>query len=89
VAGGWRKPHNAYIIRVIKPRKMNWAGNVARIGEIRNAYKIWSENLKGRDHSEDLGVDGRIILERILRKWYEKVWNVCIWLRLRTIGGLS
>jgi hypothetical protein len=24
------------------------------------------ENLKGRDHSEDLGVDGRIILEWIL-----------------------
>jgi hypothetical protein len=25
--------------------------------------KYWSENLKGRDHSEDLGIDGRIILE--------------------------
>jgi hypothetical protein len=25
--------------------------------------KFLSENLKGRDHSEDLGVDGRIILE--------------------------
>jgi hypothetical protein len=24
--------------------------------------KFWSENLKGRDHSEDLGVDGKIIL---------------------------
>jgi hypothetical protein len=24
------------------------------------------ENLKGRDHSEDLGVDGKIILEWIL-----------------------
>jgi hypothetical protein len=22
-------------------------------GEMRNAYKIWKENLKGRDHSED------------------------------------
>jgi hypothetical protein len=29
---------------------------------------FWSENLKGRDHSEDLRVDGRIILERILEK---------------------
>jgi hypothetical protein len=26
----------------------------------------WSENLKGRDHSEDLGVDARITLECIL-----------------------
>jgi len=31
------------------------------IGEIHT--KFWSENLKGRDHSEDLAVDGKIILE--------------------------
>jgi hypothetical protein len=30
--------------------------------------KFWSENLKGSDHSEDLGVDGRIKLEWILQK---------------------
>jgi len=28
----------------------------------------WLETLKGRAHSEDLGVDGSIILERILGK---------------------
>jgi len=28
--------------------------------------KFWSEDLKGRDHSEDLGVDGKLILVRIL-----------------------
>jgi hypothetical protein len=28
---------------------------------------FWLEDLKGRDHSEDLGVDGRI-LQRILGK---------------------
>jgi len=27
---------------------------------------FWVENLKGRDHLEDLGVDGRIILEWLL-----------------------
>jgi hypothetical protein len=26
-------------------------------------YNFWSENLKGRDHSEDVDVDGRIILK--------------------------
>jgi len=26
--------------------------------------RFWSENLTGRDHSEDLGIDGNIILER-------------------------
>jgi hypothetical protein len=30
---------------------------------------FWLENLKGRDHLEDLGVDGRIIFEWILRKY--------------------
>jgi hypothetical protein len=29
---------------------------------------FWFENMKGRDHSESLGVDGKIILKCILRK---------------------
>jgi hypothetical protein len=33
VAGGWRIMHNTSIIRVIKSRKMNWTGIVARMGE--------------------------------------------------------
>jgi hypothetical protein len=36
--------HNLYaspnIIRVIKSRRMRWAGNVACVGEMRNLYKI-------------------------------------------------
>jgi hypothetical protein len=48
VTGGWRKLHNEElhnlyssldIIRVIKSRKMRWAGHVARMGEMRNTYK--------------------------------------------------
>jgi len=46
-----------------------------------------SENRKGRDHSEDLGVDGKIILEWILGKQGGKVWTGLIWLRLGTSGG--
>jgi len=30
--------------------------------------KFWSRNLKGRNHSEDVGIDGRVILEWILGK---------------------
>jgi hypothetical protein len=28
------------IIRIIKARRMRWAGHVARIGENRNAYRL-------------------------------------------------
>jgi hypothetical protein len=48
VAGGWRRLHNEELhnfhaslsIRAIKPRRMRWAKNVARMGEVRNAYKF-------------------------------------------------
>jgi hypothetical protein len=30
--------------------------------------QIWLESLKGRDHLEDLGIDGQIILKCILGK---------------------
>jgi hypothetical protein len=45
------------------------------------------ENLKGRDYSEDLSVDGRTISELILGKWVRKVWTRLIWLRVGTNGG--
>jgi hypothetical protein len=49
LTGGWRKLHNEElhnlysspsIIRIIKSRKMRWAGHVTRIGEKRNVYKL-------------------------------------------------
>jgi hypothetical protein len=33
--------------------------------------EFWSEDLMERDHLEDPGVDGFIILRRIFRKWDE------------------
>jgi hypothetical protein len=45
------------------------------------------ENLKGRDHSEDIGVNGKM-LEWIVGKEGEKLWTGCIWLRIGSIGGL-
>jgi hypothetical protein len=47
---------------------MGWAGHVVRMGEMRNEYNISVVNLKRRDHSKDLGVDGRIIFKLILGK---------------------
>jgi hypothetical protein len=49
MTGGWRKLHNEElhglnslpsIVRVIKARRMRWAGHVARMGEVRGAYNI-------------------------------------------------
>jgi hypothetical protein len=42
---------------------------VARVEEMRTEHKhFWSENLKARDHLEDLSVDVSIILEHILEE---------------------
>jgi hypothetical protein len=54
-----------YIIRVIKSRRMRWAGHVARMGEGRGTYRILIGRPEGRNHLEDPGVDGRIILKWI------------------------
>jgi len=77
LAGGWRRLHNEKfhtlfalpnIIRVIKSGGgVRWTGYVARVGEV-NAYKICLESWKGRDQLEDLGIDGRIVLDWILEK---------------------
>jgi hypothetical protein len=49
VRGEWRKLHNeelrdlyssSSIIRIIKSRRMRWAGHVARMGEKRNACRL-------------------------------------------------
>jgi hypothetical protein len=65
VTGGWRRLHNEElhglysspsIFRVIKARKMRWAGHVARMGEVRGAYNILVGKPEGR---RPLGRPGR------------------------------
>jgi hypothetical protein len=46
------------------------------------------ESLKGRDHPEDLGVDGRITLKYNLGKLVWWLWNIFIRLMTGTGGGL-
>jgi hypothetical protein len=57
VTGEWRKLrneelHDLYsspsIIRIIKTRRMGWAGYVARVGEKRNAYRLLVGKPDGR-----------------------------------------
>jgi hypothetical protein len=69
--GSWRKFDNdelhslsssPNILRVIKSRRMRWAGHVARMGRGDVFIGFWLGGLKIRDHWEDLGVVGIIIL---------------------------
>jgi hypothetical protein len=57
VTGGWRKLHNEElhglysslsVVRVIKTRRMRWAGHVARMGEVSGAYNILVGMPEGR-----------------------------------------
>jgi hypothetical protein len=71
VTGGWRKLHNeelrdlyssSTIIKIIKSRKMRWAGHVARMGEKRNAYRL----LVGKP-------EGKRRLGRPRRSWVDNI----------------
>jgi hypothetical protein len=57
VAGGWRRLHNKElhnlydspnVIRLIKARRVRWAGHVVGMEEMRNAYKILFRKPEGR-----------------------------------------
>jgi len=48
---------------------------------------FWWGNLRERDHWEDPGADGRVILRWIFRKWDVWVWIGSSWLRIGTGGG--
>jgi len=72
---------------MIKPRRMRWVGRVARMGSVEVYTGFWWENLRERDYLEDTGVDGRIILRWIFRKWNVGTWTESIWLMIGTGGG--
>ena len=68
------------IIRVIKSRRIRSREHVKQVG-------FWWRNLRDRDHVEDPGVDGKIILRWIFRKWDGWTWIGLIWLGIGTGGG--
>jgi hypothetical protein len=49
--------------------------------------RFWVESPKGRDHSEDQSINGRIILEWILEILGGKLCTRFIWLSKQTSGG--
>jgi hypothetical protein len=69
--GSWRKLHNdelhslyssPSVVRVIKSRRMRWAGHVARMGEGRGVYRV----LVGRS-------EGKRPLGRPGRRWEDNI----------------
>jgi hypothetical protein len=68
------------IVGVIKSRGMRWAWHVARMGRGEAYTGFWWGNLREKDRLGDSGVDGRIILRRIFRKWNGEVWTGSSWL---------
>jgi hypothetical protein len=66
---------------------MRWMVHVARTGREEACAGVWWEDLGERDHLEDPGVDRRIILRWIFRKWDVGVWTGLGWLRIETGGG--
>jgi len=49
--------------------------------------EFWWGTLRERDHLEDPGLDGIIILRWIFRKWVGGGWTGLIWLGIGTGGG--
>jgi hypothetical protein len=95
VTGEWRKLrneelHDLYcsptILRVIKSKIIRWTEHVACMGKGEACIRFWCGNLRERDHWGDPGVDGRIILRWIFRKW-DVVWTGLSWVRKKTGDG--
>jgi hypothetical protein len=88
VTGEWRKLHNEElhdlysspsIVRIIKARRMTWAGHVARIREKRNAYRLFVEKPKGR---MPLGRPRHRWLDNIKMDLVDDEWGDVDWIGL-------
>ena len=97
VRGEWRKLHNEELydlycspnnVRVIKSRRMKWAGNITRTGERRGVNRVLVEKTEGK---RPLGRPRRRWEDNIkmdLREVGWAAWTGSIWLRIGTGGGL-
>jgi hypothetical protein len=65
---------------------MKLVGHVACWEERRGVYWVLVRKPEGKNHLEDPGIDGKILLKWIFRKWYVGAWTGLIWLRIRPGG---
>ena len=96
VTGEWRKLHKKElndlycsfnIVRVIKSRRMRWAGHVARVREGRGVYRVLVGKSEGKRPLARPGADGKITLRWLFRKCGVWVWTGSSWLMIGTDGG--
>jgi hypothetical protein len=57
------------------------------MGRVEVDTGFWSGNLRERDRLEDPGVDERVIIRWIFRKWDVRSWTGSVSLRIRRGGG--
>jgi hypothetical protein len=88
VTEGWRKLHNEElhnlysspsIIRIIKSRRIRWAGHVAQMGEKRNVYRLSVGKPKGK---RPLGRPRRRWIDNIKMDLLEIGLDVVDWIGL-------
>jgi hypothetical protein len=55
-------------------------------GEVHTGF--WWGDPREKDRMQDLGVDGRVILKRIFKRWNEEAWTGLLRLRIGKVCGL-
>jgi hypothetical protein len=83
----WHFILSSNIFRLIKSEGMRRAEHVTCMEGNRHECKVLVRNSQ-RVHLEGLGVDGRIILQRIAKKYEGIMWSALIWSRIGTRGRL-
>ena len=68
----------------IEKNELGWA--CSAYGERRGVYRVLVRKPEG-DHLGDKGINERIILRWMFRKWDVAVWTGSSWLRIGTGGG--
>ena len=69
----------------IRKKNIGWAFGTYGRREVHKGF--WWGDLREGDNLEDLGINGRIILQWIFKKWEREIWTGLIWLRIGTGGG--
>ena len=55
--------------------------------DYRGSYRFWWGDLTEKDHLENLGIDGRMTLKFIFKKWDGEAWTGLTWLRIGKVAG--